>query len=61
MDFCLIVNHLDGEIPVKVEFRLEGQRYRHEPGQFRFREKWLIGGFQLLDLIITELKSNMTC
>ena len=42
MDFNLIVNHLDGEIPVKVEFRLEGQRYRHEPGQFRFREKWLI-------------------
>jgi len=42
VDFNLIVNHLDGEIPVKVEFRLEGQRYRHEPGQFRFREKWLI-------------------
>ena len=41
VDFTLTISHLDPQIPVKVEFRLEGQRFRHEPGQFRFREKWL--------------------
>ena len=24
-------------------------------------QRWHLGGFQLLDLIITELKSHMTC
>ena len=42
MDFNLLVNRLDPNSPNKVEFRLEGQRYRHEPGQVRFREKWLL-------------------
>lgn len=42
VDFNLLVNRLDPNSPIKVEFRLEGQRYRHEPGQFRFREKWLL-------------------
>ena len=42
MDFTLNINHLDPQAPIKVEFRLEGQRFRHEPGQFRFREKWLL-------------------
>ena len=36
---------------VQAEFRLEGQKFRHTPGQFRFREKWLTE-------IIEQKKSN---
>ena len=42
VDFTLISNHLDPQAPIRVEFKLEGQRFKHEPGQFRFREKWLM-------------------
>ena len=42
MDFTLTTNHLDPQAPIRVEFKLEGQRFKHEPGQFRFREKWLM-------------------
>ena len=44
IEFILSVNHLLDSGPesrVSVEFRLEGQRFRHAPGQFRFRECWL--------------------
>ena len=42
VDFTLTTNHLDPQAPIRVEFKLEGQRFKHEPGQFRFREKWLM-------------------
>jgi hypothetical protein len=51
IEFILTANHLlespnpdldlDLGNRVSVEFRLEGQRFRHAPGQFRFRECWL--------------------
>ena len=37
----------------------DGQTYRHTISQGKSKKDQ--GGFQLLDLIITELKSHMTC
>ena len=45
-----------------VTTSIHGCRYLYE-GNWVEKVTWfiVIGGFQLLDLIITELKSHMTC
>ena len=40
---------------------LNGQKLLRKNGEVVAADEALKGGFQLLDLIITELKSHMTC